>query len=202
MNFISRGFGRRRAVPEGFEGRLPPGQYYEPGFPVLTAGPTPHVADQDWKFQVDGMVTTPREWSWDEFNELAFEDIPCDIHCVTAWSKLGTSFRGVSVDTLLGAAEPQGEFAMAYSYGGYTTNLSFEDLTGGKAWVVTEHEGLPLPRQHGGPARLLVPHLYFWKSAKWLAGLRVMDHDEPGFWEQNGYHNHGDPWREERYWGD
>jgi DMSO/TMAO reductase YedYZ molybdopterin-dependent catalytic subunit len=91
---------------------------------------------------------------------------------------------------------------MAYSYGGYTTNHSFEDLTGGKAWVVTEHEGLPLPRQHGGPARLLVPHLYFWKSAKWLAGLRVMDHDEPGFWEQNGYHNHGDPWREERYWGD
>jgi DMSO/TMAO reductase YedYZ molybdopterin-dependent catalytic subunit len=121
---------------------------------------------------------------------------------VTAWSKLGTSFRGVSVDTLLGAAEPQGGFAMAYSYGGYTTNLPFEDLTGGKAWVVTEHEGLPLPRQHGGPARLLVPHLYFWKSAKWLAGLRVMDHDEPGFWEQNGYHNHGDPWREERYWGD
>ncbi len=112
--------------------------------------------------------------------QLEFEEIPCDIHCVTKWSKLGTSFRGVSLDTLLEAAEPLGAYAMAYSYGGYTTNLAIEDLTDGKAWVVTEHEGEPLPREHGGPARLLVPHLYFWKSAKWVAGLRVMDHDEPG----------------------
>ena len=111
-------------------------------------------------------------------------------------------FRGVSVDTLFEAAEPLDAYAMAHSYGGYTTNLAIEDLTEGKAWVVTEHEGEPLPRQHGGPARLLVPHLYFWKSAKWLAGLRVMDHDEPGFWEANGYNNHGDPWKEERYWTD
>ena len=128
--------------------------------------------------------------------------VPCDIHCVTKWSKLDTSFRGVSLDTLLEQAEPLDAYAMIYSFGGYTTNLAIEDLTDGKAWVVTEHEGEPLPRAHGGPARLLVPHLYFWKSAKWVAGLRVMDHDEPGFWEANGYHNRGDPWKEERYWTD
>jgi DMSO/TMAO reductase YedYZ molybdopterin-dependent catalytic subunit len=200
--FISRGFSRRRRPPEEFAERLPPGQYYEPGFPVLTAGPTPRVEPDAWGFRIDGMVEQEREWTWDEFHELAFEQVPCDIHCVTKWSKLGTSFGGVSVDTLLGGVEPQGGFAMAFSYGGYTTNLPLDDLTGGKAWVATQHEGEPLPREHGGPARLLVPHLYFWKSAKWVAGLRIMDHDEPGFWEQNGYHNRGDPWKEQRYWTD
>ena len=200
--FISRAFGGRRRAPEELAERLPPGQYFEPGFPVLTAGPTPDVATQDWHLRVDGMVGKKQEWSWKEFGELPFEEVPCDIHCVTKWSKLGTSFGGVSVDTLLEAAEPLGANAMAYSYGGYTTNLPVEDLTDGKAWVVTQHEGQPLPRQHGGPARLLVPHLYFWKSAKWIEGLRIMDHDEPGFWESNGYHNRGDPWKEERYWGD
>jgi DMSO/TMAO reductase YedYZ molybdopterin-dependent catalytic subunit len=202
MNFISRGFGGRRRVPEELAGRVPPGQYVEHGFPVLTAGPTPRLEPKDWGFRIDGMVADEQEWTWSEFAELPFEDVPCDIHCVTKWSKLGTSFRGVPVDLLLEKASPQAEFAMAFSYGGYTTNLSLADLTGGRAWVVTEHEGEALPREHGGPARLLVPHLYFWKSAKWVAGLRVMDHDEPGFWEQNGYHNRGDPWKEERYWGD
>ncbi len=204
MGLISRGFGGRRRVPDELADRVPPGQYVEPGFPVLTAGPTPHIdtAAGEWSFSVDGMVTERREWSWEEIRELGFEDVPCDIHCVTKWSKLGTSFRGVSVDVLLRAAEPLGAYAMAYSFGGYTTNLALDDLTGGRAWVVTEHEGEPLPREHGGPARLLVPHLYFWKSAKWVAGLRVMDHDEPGFWEANGYHNRGDPWKEERYWTD
>jgi DMSO/TMAO reductase YedYZ molybdopterin-dependent catalytic subunit len=201
-DFISRAFGGRRRTPEGLEGRVPPGQYYEQGFPVLTAGPTPRIATEEWSFRIDGMVAAPRSWTWDEFSQLPFEEIPCDIHCVTKWSKLATSFGGVSVDALLAAAEPQGAYAMAHSFGGYTTNLALSDLTGGKAWVVTQHEGEPLPREHGGPARLLVPHLYFWKSAKWVAGLRVMDHDEPGFWEQNGYHNRGDPWKEERYWGD
>jgi DMSO/TMAO reductase YedYZ molybdopterin-dependent catalytic subunit len=201
-DFLSRGFSGRRRAPEGMAARIPPGQYYESGFPVLTAGPTPRVAPEEWSFRVDGMVGEPKEWSWAELHELAFEDVPCDIHCVTKWSKLDTSFRGVSVDTLLDAAEPLGAYAMAFSFGGYTTNLSIEDLTDGKAWVVTEHEGEQLPREHGGPARLLVPHLYFWKSAKWVAGLRVMDHDEPGFWEANGYHNRGDPWKEERYWSD
>jgi DMSO/TMAO reductase YedYZ molybdopterin-dependent catalytic subunit len=200
--FISRGFTSRRRTPPELAARLPPGQYAESGFPVLTAGPTPDVPTSTWTFRVDGMVTNPREWTWEEFGQLEFERVPCDIHCVTKWSKLGTSFGGVSVDTLLVEAQPQGEYAVAYSYGGYTTNLALEDLTSGKAWVATEYEGEPLPREHGGPARLLVPHLYFWKSAKWVAGLRVMDHDEPGFWEMNGYHNRGDPWKEQRYWND
>ena len=200
--FISRGFGGRRRVPEELADRVPPGQYVEPGFPVLTAGPTSRVETAEWSFRVDGMVAEEVSWSWDEFGELEFEDVQCDIHCVTSWSKLGTSFRGVSLDALLEAAEPLEAFAMAHSYNGYTTNLTIEDLTDGRAWVVTEHEGEPLAREHGGPARLLVPYLYFWKSAKWVAGLRVMDHDEPGFWEANGYHNRGDPWKEERYWTD
>ncbi|MCW3020218.1 MAG: oxidoreductase molybdopterin binding protein [Solirubrobacterales bacterium] len=201
-DFISRAFTGRRRVPEELAARLPPGQYLEPGFPVLTAGPTPDVAASDWRFSIDGMVADTREWSWEAFAELPSEEVPCDIHCVTKWSKLGTSFRGVSIDTLLAQAQPRGGYVMAHSYGGYTTNLAIEDVTGGKAWVVTEHEGAPLPREHGGPARLLVPHLYFWKSAKWVSGLLVMDHDEPGFWESNGYHLHGDPWKEQRYWSD
>jgi DMSO/TMAO reductase YedYZ molybdopterin-dependent catalytic subunit len=200
--FVSRGFQRRHRPPDELAERLPPGQYLEPGFPVLTAGPTPRIGTDVWGFRIDGMVGHERELTWTEFQELPFETVPCDIHCVTKWSKLGTSFAGVSADVLLEGVEPQGDFAMAYSYGGYTTNLALADLTGGKAWVVTEHQGEPLPREHGGPARLLVPHLYFWKSAKWVAGLRVMDHDEPGFWEQNGYHNRGDPWKEQRYWTD
>ena len=200
-DFVSRGFtGRRRQESEAE--RLPPGQYAEPGFPVLTAGPTPRIEPAKWSFQIDGMVSNPRTWTWEEFGQLPFELVPCDIHCVTKWSKLGTSFGGVAVDALLDGVQPDGAYAMAFSHGGYTTNLPLEDLTGGKAWVVTEHEGEPLPREHGGPARLLVPHLYFWKSAKWVAGLRIMDHDEPGFWEQNGYHNQGDPWKEQRYWSD
>jgi len=202
--FISRGFGGKRRAPDELDARLPPGQYYERGFPVLTAGPTPDVGTGpgEWSLRIDGMVAAESEWSWEELHELPFEEVPCDIHCVTKWSKLGTSFRGVSLDTLFEAAEPLDAYAMAWSFGGYTTNLEVEDLTDGKAWIVTEHEGEPLAREHGGPARLLVPHLYFWKSAKWIAGLRVMDHDEPGFWEANGYHNRGDPWKEERYWTD
>src|SRR3954468_23190552 len=200
--FFSRGFSGRRRIPPELADRVPPGQYVEQGFPVLTAGPTPRINADEWGFRIDGMVPEPRAWTAAQFRELPQETVPCDIHCVTKWSKLGTSFSGVSVDTLLEQAEPLGAYSMAYSHGGYTTNLAIEDLTDGKAWVVTEHEGEPLPREHGGPARLLVPHLYFWKSAKWVAGVRVMDHDEPGFWEANGYHNRGDPWKEERYWTD
>jgi DMSO/TMAO reductase YedYZ molybdopterin-dependent catalytic subunit len=200
--FFSRGFSGRRRIPPELADRVPPGQYIEQGFPVLTAGPTPRINADEWGFRIDGMVAEPRAWTAAQFRELPQETVPCDIHCVTKWSKLGTSFSGVSVDVLLADVEREGAYAMAYSHGGYTTNLAFDDLTGGKAWVVTEHEGEPLPREHGGPVRLLVPHLYFWKSAKWVAGLRVMDHDEPGFWEANGYHIRGDPWKEERYWSD
>jgi DMSO/TMAO reductase YedYZ molybdopterin-dependent catalytic subunit len=200
--FISRGFKGRERTPAELAARLPPGQYVESGFPVLTAGPTPEVQTDTWRLRIDGMVAKQQEWTWEQFAQLPFETVPCDIHCVTKWSKLGTSFGGVSLDTLLPLAEPLAAYATIWSYGGYTTNLAIDDLTGGKAWVVTEHEGEPLPRQHGGPARLLVPHLYFWKSAKWVAGLRVMDHNEPGFWEMNGYHIRGDPWKEQRYWSD
>ena len=203
MSFISRGFGGRRRIPEELRDRVPPGQYIEPGFPVLTAGPTPHVDTAEWRVRHRRRGRRrPSPGAGRASRELPHEEIPCDIHCVTKWSKLDTSFRGVSVDTLLDAVEPLGAYAMAMSYGGYTTNVAIEDLTDGKAWVVIEHEGEPLPREHGGPARLLVPHLYFWKSAKWVSGLRIMDHDEPGFWEANGYNNHGDPWKEERYWTD
>ena len=200
--FVSRGFQRRRRPPDELADRLPPGQYVTDDYPVLSAGPTPHIDTDAWGFRIDGMVGQEREWTWDEFQALPFETVPCDIHCVTKWSKLGTNFGGVSVDALLEGVEPKGDFVMEYSYGGYTTNVPLADITGGKAWVVTEHEGEPLPREHGGPARMLVPHLYFWKSAKWVAGLRIRDHDEPGFREANGYHNRGDPWREERYWTD
>ncbi|HEY4279428.1 MAG TPA: sulfite oxidase-like oxidoreductase [Conexibacter sp.] len=201
-DFVSRAFGGRRRPPEGLEARIPPGQYYEAGFPVLTAGPTPRVGTGEWSFTIDGMVGAARRWSWDEFHALPYEDVRRDIHCVTKWSKLDADFRGVSLDTLLDGVEPLGAYTMIHSFGGYTTNLSVDDITNGKAWVVTEYDGDDLPREHGGPARLLVPHLYFWKSAKWVAGIRVMDNEEPGFWESNGYHLHGDPWREERYWND
>jgi DMSO/TMAO reductase YedYZ molybdopterin-dependent catalytic subunit len=200
--FVSRGFSGKRRTPEEIADRLPPGQYAESGWPVLTAGPTPDVPTDEWSFRIDGMVGQEKEWNWEEFHQLPFETITKDIHCVTKWSKLDTDFGGVSMDVLLEEVEPLDAFAMFHSYGGYTTNLPIEDISDGKAWVVTEYDGEPLPREHGGPARMVVPHLYFWKSAKWVRGMRVMDHDEPGFWESNGYHNHGDPWKEERYWTD
>jgi DMSO/TMAO reductase YedYZ molybdopterin-dependent catalytic subunit len=200
--FVSRGFQGHRRTPEELAERLPPGQYNETGFPVLTAGPTPEISTDDWACRIDGMVAHPREWSWEEFVKFPFEAVPCDIHCVTKWSKIGTSFGGVSVDVLLEQAEPLDAFAMIHSYGGYTTNLGIEDLSDGRAWVVTEHEGEPLPREHGGPARLLVPHLYFWKSAKWVKGIRIIDHDEPGFWESNGFVLGGVGWGVVGFWTD
>jgi DMSO/TMAO reductase YedYZ molybdopterin-dependent catalytic subunit len=199
--FISRGFRGRR--PEGeAKQQLPPGQYAESGFPVLSAGPTPHTPLDQWSFSIEGLVDRPRAWTWNEFKALSRETLTRDIHCVTKWSKLGTHWEGVSVDTVLAGIALQGQYVMAFCDGGYTTNLPLEDLTGGKAWIVDTYEGQPLTPQHGGPARLLVPHLYFWKSAKWIRGLRIMDKDERGFWESFGYHDRGDPWKEQRYSGD
>jgi DMSO/TMAO reductase YedYZ molybdopterin-dependent catalytic subunit len=201
MGFISRGFrGRREA--DAPAGRIPPGQYITPDFPVLSAGPTPRVGLDAWRFEITGRVDAPRVWTWDEMQALPAEDVTADIHCVTKWSKLDTAWKGVSVDTLLKDIPTAAEFVMAHSYGGYTTNLPLEDLTGGKAWIAYAYDGEPLEPEHGGPARLLVPHLYFWKSAKWVRGLELRDEDEPGFWEGYGYHNYGDPWREQRYAGD
>jgi DMSO/TMAO reductase YedYZ molybdopterin-dependent catalytic subunit len=196
MSPITRGFRRRHAEPPAGSA-LPPGQYLTLDFPVLSAGPTPHVPLDQWRLTVGG----ERSWSWQEFRALPSETVTVDIHCVTSWSKLGTTWEGVSVDTLLEDVEP-GAYVMAHSYGGYTTNLPIEDITDGKAWVAYAFDGEPLEPEHGGPARLLVPHLYLWKSAKWVSDLVFMDYDEPGFWEGLGYHDRGDPWREQRYQGD
>jgi DMSO/TMAO reductase YedYZ molybdopterin-dependent catalytic subunit len=197
--FFSRGFrGRRRSQDTA----LPPGQYLEDGFPVLSAGPTPHTPQEEWDFKITGDIDEPKTWTWEEFSPLPSEEITTDIHCVTKWSKFATTWEGVSVDTILEGVETSAEYVTAFCDGGYTTNLPLEDVTGGKAWVAFAYDGEPLEPQHGGPARLLVPHLYFWKSAKWVRGLRLTAHDVPGFWESLGYHNYGDPWREQRYWGD
>ena len=199
--FISRGF-RGRARREDTRERVPPGQYVEETFPVLSAGPTPRTPLDRWDSALEGALSQPRRWTWEEFRALPREPITRDIHCVTKWSKLDTHWEGVSIDTLLSGVETSARFVLAFSDGGYTTNLPLEDVTGGKAWIVDTYEGKPLAPEHGGPARLLVPHLYFWKSAKWVRGLRLMERDAPGFWESFGYHNYGDPWREQRYSGD
>ena len=196
----TRGFHRRRETTPG--DRLPPGQYLERGFPVLSAGPTPETPLDEWTFRIAGAVDEEREWTWDEFQALEKETPTVDIHCVTTWSKFDTSWEGVSVDTLLEGIEPLGGYVTAFSDGGYTTNLPVEDITGGRAWVVYGFDGDDLEPEHGGPARLLVPHLYFWKSAKWVRGLYFTEEDDPGFWETLGYHDRGDPWLEQRYQGD
>jgi DMSO/TMAO reductase YedYZ molybdopterin-dependent catalytic subunit len=197
MAVFSRGFtGRRHEQNDA----LPPGQYLTEDFPVLSAGPTPKVPTETWQFSVRNENDEVTTWNWDEFQALGPEDIHTDIHCVTRWSKLGTSWRGVSLDRVFEKIDTSFEYVMASSYGGYTTNVPLADLLDGKAWIATEFEGGPLDPEHGGPARLLVPHLYFWKSAKWVRGLQMLPKDEPGFWEQNGYNIYGDPWKEQRYW--
>jgi DMSO/TMAO reductase YedYZ molybdopterin-dependent catalytic subunit len=203
MSWFTRAFAR--AGIGVHDERLPPGQYdIGDAWPVLTAEVTPDLSMSSWSFTVEGLVERPTIWTWDEIRALPPSAYNGDIHCVTAWSKFGVTFTGVSVDTLLEAAGPAqtATHVLAFGHTGYTTNLPLADVTGGKAWVVWEYDGQPLAVEHGGPARLLVPHLYFWKSAKWVAGLRLLDHDEPGFWERNGYHDRGDPWLEQRYQGD
>ncbi|HEU4452652.1 MAG TPA: sulfite oxidase-like oxidoreductase [Longimicrobium sp.] len=202
--FIARGFHGRR--PQADAGRIPPGQHETRDFPVLSAGPTPRVSLETWDFTIHGLDGGSVRWTWDELHALPRETPTVDIHCVTKWSRLDTTWEGVSVDTLLDAAAARGvdggAYVVAFCDGGYTTNLPIADVTGGRAWVVWGHGGGPLSPEHGGPARLLVPHLYFWKSAKWVRGLRLREHDELGFWEELGYHERGDPWREQRYRGD
>jgi DMSO/TMAO reductase YedYZ molybdopterin-dependent catalytic subunit len=195
-------FGRRR--PAEVEKRLPPGQYLEKGFPVLSAGPTPRTALDRWSFTLEGLVGSKVTWTWDEFQKLPSETFTVDINCVTKWTKLDTKWLGVSVDTLLRKAQidANAHYVMALCDGGYTTNIPLAEMVSGQAFVAYQFDEKPLEPEHGGPARLVVPHLYFWKSAKWVRGLRFMDHDQPGFWEANGYNMHGDPWKEERYSGD
>ena len=201
MGIVSRNFqGRRRHTGAGL---IPPGQYVVDDFPVLTAGPTPYTPLNAWDFTIiDETGSVAGRWSWDEFRALPAEAPTVDIHCVTRWSKLGTRWEGVSIDTMLDGIETDAEFVTVYADGDYSTNLPLADLVDGQAWIVYGFDGADLDPEHGGPARLLVPHLYFWKSAKWVRGLQLRNEDEPGFWEALGYHNYGDPWREQRYRGD
>jgi DMSO/TMAO reductase YedYZ molybdopterin-dependent catalytic subunit len=201
VSFISRGFQRRREV-EASPGRIPPGQYATGDFPVLSAGPTPRISLDEWRFRITTERGEEVTWTWDEFSNLQSEQVTIDIHCVTKWSKLDTTWEGVSVDTLLQAVDTSSAFVLAHSYGGYTTNLPLADVTGGKAWIAYKYGGEPLAPEHGGPARLLVPHLYLWKSAKWIHRLEMREDERPGFWEVLGYHIYGDPWKEQRYAGD
>ena len=196
---VSRGFLGRRTADSS---RVPPGQYVTRDFPVLSAGPTPYTQLDAWDFTIRGAVDHPVSWSWAEFQGLPRETFTVDIHCVTKWTKLDMTWSGVSLDTLLDAVPTQASYAVAFSDGGYTTNVPVADLRGGKAWIVDAYDGRPLEPEHGGPARLLVPHLYFWKSAKWIRGLDLRPTDQPGFWEMFGYHDYGDPWKEQRYSGD
>jgi DMSO/TMAO reductase YedYZ molybdopterin-dependent catalytic subunit len=193
---FTRGFsGRRRASAD-----LPPGQYLTEDFPVLTAGPTQRVPTDTWELTVTTETGEAHRWDWAALMALPAETPTVDLHCVTSWSKLATRWRGVSLDTLLADVESTADYALVSSYGGYTTNVPLEDLSDGKAWIAYEYDGEDLRPEHGGPARLLVPHLYLWKSAKWVRGITLSHVDEPGFWETAGYHNYGDPWREQRYW--
>ena len=200
MNPVTRGFQPRRRPSADERRRLPPGQYVANDFPVLSIGPTPRGAARDWALAVSG-AAAPRRWDWEAFTALPAETVTTDIHCVTHWSKLNTTWTGVPLDALI---EPHASAThlLARCEGGYTTNLALEDVLGGRAWIAYAFEGEPLPPAHGGPARLLVPHLYFWKSAKWVRELEVLEADAPGYWEVNGYHDRGDPWREQRYQGD
>jgi DMSO/TMAO reductase YedYZ molybdopterin-dependent catalytic subunit len=199
----TRGFTGRRQPPE-ITDRIPPGQSLTDDFPVLAAGPTPRIGTDDWSFTLKVGPKPFIKWNWAEFNSLPQTKFTRDIHCVTAWSKLDTPWQGVLIDDILGEAglEPPTDFTLAHSYDGYTTNVPAKDLLSGKAMIATHYDGEPLTADHGGPARLLVPHLYFWKSAKWINGLQFTTRDEPGFWELRGYHIYGDPWREQRYTGD
>jgi DMSO/TMAO reductase YedYZ molybdopterin-dependent catalytic subunit len=200
---VTRGFAGRGSTAR--DPRLPPGQYDAADeWPVLHAEATPSIRTDRWTFTVDGLVQSPITWSWEEIQALPGSRYEGAIHCVTTWSKFGMTFDGVSVDTLLALAGPLDDaaFVLARSHTGYTTNLAIEDVTDGKAWVVWNVNGAPLEEIHGGPARLLVPHRYFWKSAKWVSGLKLLSQDQPGFWERNGYHDRGDPWLEQRYQGD
>jgi DMSO/TMAO reductase YedYZ molybdopterin-dependent catalytic subunit len=196
-------------VTPGFTGRgrdssadLPPGQYLTRDFPVLSAGPTPKVRLDDWEFTITAETGVVHRWDWAGLAALPVRRVTVDLHCVTRWSKFGTTWEGVSIDDLLAQVETAADYALVHSYGGYTTNLPLEDLRDAQAWIAYRYEGEDLPPEHGGPARLLVPHLYLWKSAKWVRAITLGYDDQPGFWESLGYHNHGDPWREQRYWGD
>jgi DMSO/TMAO reductase YedYZ molybdopterin-dependent catalytic subunit len=195
--------GRKQAEKLGIDpARVPPGQYLSERFPVLTVGPNPPIDLSTWDFQLFGQVEDELQLSWDELMALPQTDVTVDIHCVTRWSKLDTTWRGVRVRDLLERArvKPEGKFMLAYSDGGYTTNLPLEVVMDDDVLLAHSYDGRALEADHGAPLRLLVPKRYFWKSAKFLRKIEVLDEDRMGFWELNGYHNDADPWKEQRHW--
>jgi DMSO/TMAO reductase YedYZ molybdopterin-dependent catalytic subunit len=199
LDFFKKGRGSEESSD-----RLPPGQYLTKGWPVLQYGEVPRPRLTDWTFRVWGLVENPAEWSYDELVALGETRVECDIHCVTRWSKYDNAFEGVPMRAMLAAVRPKPEarFVMVHAEQGFTANLPLDDLDRDTVLLANKHGGEPLEADHGGPLRLVVPHLYFWKSAKWVRGLEFRAEDAPGFWEGYGYHMRGDPWREERYWGD
>ena len=192
---------RREKDRQQYGDRLPPGQKVVQDWPVLTYGGAPRVSTADWKLRIFGLVENEAEFDWAQFTALPRTKVVTDIHCVTTWSKMDTNFEGVSVGELMTHVRPKPEAkaVIAHCYGGYTANLLLGDFLREGNLLAYIYEGEPLPAEHGGPCRLFVPHLYFWKSAKWLNGLEFLPADEPGFWERYGYHIRGDPWKEERY---
>jgi DMSO/TMAO reductase YedYZ molybdopterin-dependent catalytic subunit len=199
---MTRGFVGKRRTDAG--NRLPPGQHLVTDFPVLSLGPTPHIDTNLWRFVLKIGPKPVKSWTWDAFNRLPQTSVIRDIHCVTTWSKFDTAWEGVAIDDLLrdaGITDPL-PYLLAWSYDGYSTNVPTADVMGGKAMVALRYDGAAIPPDHGGPARLLVPHLYFWKSAKWINALQFIPKDEQGFWELRGYNDYGDPWKEQRFQGD
>jgi len=193
--------GRKRAQRLGIDPvRLPPGQSPTEKFPVLTIGRIPKLTTAEWTLAVRGLVADPLTLGWDALLALPQVSLTADLHCVTRWSKFDTAWRGVRVRDVLERARPASgaTHVLVHAHGSYTTNLPLEALLDDDALIAHTLDGAPLEREHGGPARLLVPRRYLWKSAKWVSALELLDHDVPGTWERNGYHNEGDPWREER----
>lgn len=184
--------------------RVPPGQYVTERFPVLHAGSTPRVDLDSWDFRVEGLVAEPTTFTLDEIKSMPTADKTYDIHCVTKWTKLDTVWHGVEVRELMSRIDldPAATHVLVTAEHGFTANLPLEDFLRDDNLLAWQFDGEDLELEHGWPLRLVVPHLYFWKSVKWIRGLRFLDHDEPGFWERNGYHMYGDPFREQRYWGD
>jgi len=183
--------------------RVPPGQSRTRKWPILDTSGAPPISLDRWKFAIGGLVARPMEWSWAQFQEIERVKVFADFHCVTHWSRLGNTWEGVSTRKLMelaGGALAGAQYVIARGYdAGFTTNLPLADFLAEDALVAFLHDGQPLTAEHGGPARLIVPQLYAWKSAKWIAGLDLVDRDKAGFWERNGYHMHGDPWKEERF---
>ncbi|ABD08327.1 Oxidoreductase, molybdopterin binding [Rhodopseudomonas palustris HaA2] len=189
----------RHARPD--EQRLPPGQHLTQDWPVLDLGLSPQISRERWRLDVYGSVVQPLFWDWSQFMAQPQSDFVSDIHCVTTWSRYDNRWQGLATRALLDACQPreQARYVVLHCYDGYTTNLSLEDFAAPDALIAHAWSGAPLEPEHGGPVRLVVPHLYFWKSAKWLQAIEVRDDDQPGYWEVRGYHNRGDPWTEQRY---